>query len=127
MGQTGPHPLALFRIGDELIEPPVPRPIPKLPPLADLACCVAGLLKDFGNPELVPGHHVAAALIVQPARPKEVEMPAIFHVDQARTFKMVMFLSSAPKTVFGNNVADPDSSTWAQHAEDLAQDLGLVG
>ncbi|MGW1306723.1 hypothetical protein ACWD5R_44915 [Streptomyces sp. NPDC002514] len=30
-------------------------------------------------------------------------MPAIFHVDQARTFKMVMFLSSAPKTVFGNN------------------------
>lgn len=30
-------------------------------------------------------------------------MPAIFHVDQARTFRMVMFLSSAPKTVFGNN------------------------
>ncbi|MEV0938719.1 hypothetical protein AB0J05_49665 [Streptomyces phaeochromogenes] len=30
-------------------------------------------------------------------------MPAIFHVDQARTFKMVMFLSSAPKTEFGNN------------------------
>lgn len=30
-------------------------------------------------------------------------MPAIFHVDQARTFQMVMFLSSAPKTVFGQN------------------------
>jgi hypothetical protein len=30
-------------------------------------------------------------------------MPAIFHVDQARTFSMVMFLSSSPKTVFGNN------------------------
>lgn len=29
-------------------------------------------------------------------------MPAIFHVDQARTFKMVMFLSSAPKLVFGS-------------------------
>ncbi len=30
-------------------------------------------------------------------------MPAIFHVDQARTFQMVMFLSSAPKMVFGSN------------------------
>ena len=30
-------------------------------------------------------------------------MPAIFHVDQAATFSMVMFLSSAPKTVFGKN------------------------
>lgn len=28
-------------------------------------------------------------------------MPAIFHVDQARTFQGVMFLSSAPKMVFG--------------------------
>lgn len=30
-------------------------------------------------------------------------MPAIFHVDQARTFKAVMFMSAAPKTVFGKN------------------------
>ncbi|WP_033314679.1 hypothetical protein [Streptomyces iakyrus] len=30
-------------------------------------------------------------------------MPAIFHVDQARTFKAVMFMSVAPKTVFGKN------------------------
>jgi hypothetical protein len=30
-------------------------------------------------------------------------MPAIFHVDQARTFRMVMFLSSAAKTVFGKS------------------------
>jgi hypothetical protein len=30
-------------------------------------------------------------------------MSAIFHIDQARTFKAVMFLSVAPKTVFGNN------------------------
>jgi hypothetical protein len=30
-------------------------------------------------------------------------MPAIFHVDQARTFKAVMFMSCAPKTVFGKN------------------------
>lgn len=30
-------------------------------------------------------------------------MPAIFHVDQARTFKAVMFMSVSPKTVFGNN------------------------
>jgi hypothetical protein len=30
-------------------------------------------------------------------------MPAIFHVDQARTFRMVMFLSSSAKTVFGQN------------------------
>ncbi|WP_407841865.1 hypothetical protein ACE1OC_41570 (plasmid) [Streptomyces sp. DSM 116496] len=30
-------------------------------------------------------------------------MPAIFHVDQARTFKAVMFMSVSAKTVFGNN------------------------
>lgn len=30
-------------------------------------------------------------------------MPAIFHVDQARTFKAVMFMSSSPKMAFGNN------------------------
>jgi hypothetical protein len=30
-------------------------------------------------------------------------MPAIFHVDQARTFKAVMFMSAAPKTEFGKN------------------------
>lgn len=30
-------------------------------------------------------------------------MPAIFHVDQSRTFKAVMFMSCSPKTVFGNN------------------------
>jgi hypothetical protein len=30
-------------------------------------------------------------------------MPAIFYVDQARTFKAVMFMSVAPKTVFGQN------------------------
>lgn len=29
-------------------------------------------------------------------------MPAIFHVDQAATFRMVMFLSSSPKLVFGS-------------------------
>lgn len=34
---------------------------------------------------------------------KEALMPAIFHVDQARTFKAVMFMSCAPKTVFGQN------------------------
>jgi hypothetical protein len=30
-------------------------------------------------------------------------MPAIFYVEQTRTFKGVMFLSAAPKTVFGQN------------------------
>lgn len=30
-------------------------------------------------------------------------MPAIFHVDQAATFRGVMFLSSAAKMVFGDN------------------------
>jgi hypothetical protein len=30
-------------------------------------------------------------------------MPAIFYVDQAKSFNMLMFLSSSPKTVFGNN------------------------
>jgi hypothetical protein len=33
-------------------------------------------------------------------------MPAIFHVDQARTFSMVMFLSSAPKMAFGTQQQD---------------------
>ncbi|WP_433860284.1 hypothetical protein [Streptomyces kronopolitis] len=30
-------------------------------------------------------------------------MPAIFFVDQVKSFNMLMFLSSSPKTVFGNN------------------------
>lgn len=30
-------------------------------------------------------------------------MPALFHIDQARSFNGVIFLSAAPKTVFGNN------------------------
>lgn len=30
-------------------------------------------------------------------------MPAVFRVDQAATFRMVMFLSSAPKMVFGKD------------------------
>ncbi|MFD7615309.1 hypothetical protein [Streptomyces sp. NPDC059828] len=33
-------------------------------------------------------------------------MPAIFHVDQARTFSMVMFLSSSPKMQFGTQQQD---------------------
>ncbi|MEU6966111.1 hypothetical protein [Streptomyces chrestomyceticus] len=33
-------------------------------------------------------------------------MPAIFHVDQAATFSMVMFLSSAPKMQFGTQQQD---------------------
>ena len=33
-------------------------------------------------------------------------MPAIFHVDQARTFTMVMFLSSSPKMQFGTQMQD---------------------
>lgn len=30
-------------------------------------------------------------------------MPAIFHVDQAKTFRGVMFMSASPKPVFGKN------------------------
>jgi hypothetical protein len=33
-------------------------------------------------------------------------MPAIFHVDQARTFSMVMFLSCAAKMQFGTQTQD---------------------
>ncbi|MFI1801984.1 hypothetical protein ACH427_32280, partial [Streptomyces sp. NPDC020379] len=33
-------------------------------------------------------------------------MPAIFHVDQARTFKLVMFLSCSPKMAFGTQQQD---------------------
>ncbi|MEU0360517.1 hypothetical protein ACFY9H_33720 [Streptomyces bacillaris] len=33
-------------------------------------------------------------------------MPAIFHVDQAATFSMVMFLSSSPKMQFGTQQQD---------------------
>jgi hypothetical protein len=36
-------------------------------------------------------------------------MTAIFHVDQAATFRMVMFLSSAPKLVFGKDIQDTNS------------------
>ena len=52
-------------------------------------------------------------------------MPAIFHVDQARTFKAVMFMSVSAKTVFGNNQKQDvtkDGLTLREIAEDTTED-----